>query len=144
MLITLFFFQHDVCGIYAYSPEFPWRLGAKVYFCFISLLKVFLLIILVFPVNRFINMPQKCNLWIWRDCLLSGHHLFVQVHWIYQSSYLLHRDCMEGYSLLNIKDFLVFIHKFLRIVRSKSWNDLSHSLILHTRELRGKHWNDLC
>lgn len=81
MLITLFSFssQHDVCGMYAYSLEFPWRLGTVVYFCFVSLLKFFLLVILVFPVNRFINMLQTRNPWIWRDCLLSGHHLLVQV-----------------------------------------------------------------
>lgn len=43
---------------------------------------------------------------------------------------------MKGYNLLNIKELWVFSN--IRIVKSKSRDDLSNPLILCVRELRGR------
>lgn len=134
---TFVFPQHHACGIYVYSPEFLWRRGTMVYFCFVSVLMFSLLVILVLPVKKFIHVLQKYNPWTWSSCLLSCRYLSKDTK--YMSPFLLRGHCTGGYNLLNIKDLQVFLHVvLLRIVKSKSWNDLSNVLILCIRELRGR------
>lgn len=119
---TFVFPQHHACGIYVYSPEFLWRHGTMVYFCFVSVLMFSLLVILVLPVKKFIHVLQNMFLFMF-----------------FKTPFLLRGHCTGGYNLLNIKDLQVFLHVvLLRIVKSKSWNDLSNVLILCIRELRGR------